>query len=333
MKPRSLRTSLVVGTFIWTVGLLLFSFLTLHVLIPNSTARVFLISATRFTHVIVIGGVLCMLFGFFYVRRSVAPINRLRDRLLAVHRGTEERVGGEYPSEVRPLVDDLNTLLDERERRVSRAIAKAGDLAHGLKTPLAVLAYEAEQARMAGQTELAQAIEQQVEIMRRQVEYHLAYARAGTPSAGTRTPVAASVEGLVRALRRIHSGRELRFDIEAAPTLDFAGRREDLDEMLGNLLDNACKWAKGVVSLVGSEQAGRLVILVEDDGPGIEPKLREVVMQRGMRADEAGPGSGLGLSIVRDLAELYGGAVELESSSLGGLRVRLVLPLAKSQEV
>lgn len=331
MKPRSLRASLVVGTFIWTIGLLLFSFLTLHVLIPNSTARVILITVSRFTHVIVIGGVVFMLFGFFYVRRAVAPINRLRDRLLAVHRGTEERVGGDYPSEVRPLVDDLNTLLDERERRVSRAIAKAGDLAHGLKTPLAVLAYESQQVRIAGQTELAQAIEQQVEIMRRQVEYHLAYARAGTPSAGARTPVAASVEGLVRALRRIHSGRELRFEI-AAPSLDFAGRREDLEEMLGNLLDNACKWAKGAVRLSGSELNGRLVILVEDDGPGIEPKLREVVMQRGMRADEAGSGSGLGLSIVRDLAELYGGAVELESSSLGGLRARLVLPLAESQD-
>jgi signal transduction histidine kinase len=328
MKPQSLRGSLVVGAVIWTVGLFMISFLTLHIIMPNSAARVVLISLSRYAHPIAFGGIICLAFGFWYVRRAVAPINRLRERLLAVHRGAEERVAGDYPVEVRPLVDDLNALLEERERRVARAVAKAGDLAHGLKTPLAVLTHEARQARQAGHADLADALDQQIEAMRRQVEYHLAFARAGTPTAGSRTPVADAVEGLARALKRIHSGREIGFEVVLDGEPVFRGRREELDEMLGNLLDNAFKWAKGEVRISGSAIDGRLILIVDDDGPGIEPALREVVLLRGMRADEAGPGSGLGLSIVRELAELHGGGVALETSPLGGLRATLTLPAA-----
>src|SRR5205085_7636178 len=167
--------------------------------------------------------------------------NNLRQRLAAVHSGVTPRVEGSYPAEVQPLVDDVNALLDERERRVKRAVAKAGDLAHGLKTPLAVLTYEAQQGRRAGHKELADDIEHQLNLMRRQIEYHLVHARASDPSARTTetASISESAEGLVRALHRAHAERDLQVDIESAESHIFRGARPDLDEMLGNLLDNA----------------------------------------------------------------------------------------------
>jgi two-component system OmpR family response regulator len=246
--------------------------------------------------------------------RGLSPINQLHNRLTAVHKGVAPRVGGNYPAEVQPLVDDLNALLDERERRVARAVAKAGDLAHGLKTPLAVLAHEAQQVRAAGHEQLAAEIDQQIDRMRRQIDYHLAHARsvASFTSPASRVSVAASAEGLARALERLHAERDLGIEIDAPASHVFRGQREDLDEMLGNLLDNACKWARARVRLTSSKEGERIVIAVEDDGPGIEPSMREAVMRRGVRADEAGQGSGLGLAIVRDLAEIHGVSFSIE---------------------
>jgi signal transduction histidine kinase len=237
-------------------------------------------------------------------------------------------VGGSYPAVVQPLVDDLNALIEERERRVSAAVAKAGDLAHGLKTPLAVLAHEAQQARAAGHELLAAEIDQQIDRMRRQIDYHLAHARsaASSVSPGARASIAVSAEGLVRALGRIHAERDLSVEIDVPASHAFRGQREDLDEMLGNLLDNACKWASAEVKLTCSKEGEQIVIAVDDDGPGIEPSMREAVMRRGIRADEAAQGSGLGLAIVRDLAETYGGSVSLGESPMGGARALLTLP-------
>ncbi|HVT57988.1 MAG TPA: ATP-binding protein [Thermoanaerobaculia bacterium] len=226
----------------------------------------------------------------------------------------------------------MNALLEDRERAIARALTTAGDLAHGLKTPLAVLAQEADRVGAAGHHELA-TLGQLVERMQRQVDYHLARARA-TASAregpGLRCPVLSSVEGLVRTMRRLHAGRELTIDTEVSPAHEVRGRREDLDEMLGNLLDNACKWARSRVaissSLEGASDDARLSISVDDDGPGLDPSLRAQVLQRGVRADQQVGGSGLGLAIVSDLAELYGGSVTLEASPLGGTRARLQLP-------
>ena len=156
---------------------------------------------------------------------------------------------GAYPAEVQPLVDDLNALLDHREQAIQRAIAKSGDLAHGLKTPLAILAQEAERARGAGQHEIAAAIDQQVERMRRQVDYHLAHARAvaSGATAGARSSVKDSADGLARALLRLHAERSIAIDVQVAEDVTVRAQREDLDEMLGNLLDNACKWARATV--------------------------------------------------------------------------------------
>jgi signal transduction histidine kinase len=258
----------------------------------------------------------------------LSPVNRLRERLAAVHQGHDRRVEGTYPAEVQPLVNDLNALLEHREQAVKRAVARAGDLAHGLKTPLAVLSQEAERAAANGQQELAQAVSQQVERMRRQVESHLAHARAAASGAtpGARCQVAESAEGLARTMLRLHADGGLAIDVRVPAAHSVRCQREDLDEMLGNLLDNACKWGRSRVSIESAAGPQSMVITVDDDGPGLDPSMREVVLQRGVRADEAAPGSGFGLAIVRDLADLYGGSITLDCSPDGGLRAQLTLP-------
>jgi signal transduction histidine kinase len=277
-------------------------------------------------------GILAVAFiagGLFLVRKALAPFHGLRANLSSLREGRSQRIAGDHPSEVQPLVDDLNALLEDRERAIARALTTAGDLAHGLKTPLAVLAQEAEQAAAEGHHELAATLGQLVERMQRQIDYHLARARAtaSTRAApGLRCPVLPSVEGLVRTMRRLHAGRELTIDTDVSPAHEIRGQREDLDEMLGNLLDNACKWARSRVVISSSIDDAHLVILVDDDGPGLDPSMRARVLQRGVRADQQVRGSGLGLAIVSDLVELYGGSITLETSPLGGTRARLQLP-------
>ena len=267
--------------------------------------------------------------GLFLVQRALAPLRRLRASLSAVREGQRRKIEGDHPTEVQPLVDDLNGLLEDRERAVARALSTAGDLAHGLKTPLAVLAQEAEEADAAGHHELATTLRQLVERMQRHVDYHLARARATPPARAVpaeRCAVLPSVEGLVRTMRRLHAERKLAVDVDVSPAHEIRGRREDLDEMLGNLLDNACKWARSRVVVSSSLETARLSIAVDDDGPGIDPSLRSQVLQRGVRADQRAEGSGLGLAIVSELAELYDGALTLETCPLGGTRARLELP-------
>jgi len=231
--------------------------------------------------------------------------------------------------QVRRGISPVRRFLDDREQAVRRAQSKAEDLAHGLKTPLAVLEQEAERVKSAGQDELAATIHEQVERMRRQIDYHLAQARASAsgPVSGARCAVKESVEGIARTLRRLHSDRGLTIEALVSADHIIAGQREDLDEMVGNLVDNACKWAKSRVRIESSRVKDMIVIDVDDDGPGLQESMREGVLQRGVRADEAAGGHGLGLAIVRDLAELYGGSISLESAPLGGLRARLRLPI------
>jgi signal transduction histidine kinase len=329
MRLVSLKARILFGATLWTIG----HFMIVAVIFVNLGAESVFVtrvlhSAVQTSAATAVVAVLFMYLGFLQVRRGISPINQLRYRLVAVHKGVDARVGGAYPAEVQPVVDELNALLDERERRVARALAKAGDLAHGLKTPLAVLAHEAQQVQAAGQERLAAEIDRQIDRMRQQIDYHLARARsvASSTSPGARTPIAASAEGIARVLQRLHSERGMRIEIDAPASHAFSGQREDLDEMLGNLLDNACKWARTRVRLTCSKEGEQVVIIVDDDGPGIEPSMREAIMQRGVRADQAAPGSGLGLAIVRDLAEIYRGSISLEASPMGGARARLSLP-------
>ena len=280
------------------------------------------------TIVLLAVAIACMAAGLSLVRRAFSPFDALRRRLAEVRKGAETAVAGSYPGEVQPLVDELNALLAHTRRAVERATAKAGDLAHGLKTPLAVLSNEADRLRSAGDSEFADTLAREVAQMRRQIEWHLAHARAAASGTALheRSPVADSVEGLRRALGRLHASRGIAIESRVSPGHSFHGRREDLDEMLGNLLDNACQWAKTRVAVDSDVRDGRLSVTVDDDGPGIPPELRESVLRRGVRADEAAPGSGLGLAIVRELAELYGGEIALGASPAGGLRARLELP-------
>jgi signal transduction histidine kinase len=323
----SLRTRLTVGALVWMTAVIV-AVIAGVVRLTRNHPEIATRHATHLTMIILAGA--AVVGGLFLVQKAVAPFRTLRGGLSSVREGRSQRIEGDYPSEVQPLVNDLNALLEDRERAVARALTTAGDLAHGLKTPLAVLAQEAEQAGAAGHGELAATLRQLVERMQRQVDYHLARARA-TASAraapGVRCAVLPSVEGLVRTMRRLHAERELSIDADVSPEHEIRGRREDLDEMLGNLLDNACKWARSRVAVSSSLDGDRLTISVDDDGPGLDPSMRAQVLQRGVRADQQVGGSGLGLAIVSDLAELYGGSVTLETSPLGGTRARLELPV------
>jgi signal transduction histidine kinase len=326
---RSFRLRLVFGLFLGAMGLLALT----HIATVLFVRRYRLVLHAGSAVLVGSLALLFLIIGLMQIRRGLSPFDRLRARLAAVRQGRGRHVDGSYPTEVQPLVNDLNELLDHREGAVRKALAKAGDLAHGLKTPLALLAQEADRAEASGNRELADAIRQQIERMNRQVDYHLAHARAAGSGAapGARCLVSASAEGLARTMLRVHAGRGLALDVHVPTHHAFRGEAQDLDEMLGNVLDNACKWARSRVTVASTQAGGRVDISVEDDGPGLDPAMWERVLQRGVRADEAAPGSGFGLAIVRELAELYGGSISLDRSTAGGLRARLDLPAASSE--
>src|SRR6202140_2619616 len=323
---RSFRWRILSGAFFWTLGLIPVGYLVFLAVHYRNRGRITPPSVATGTALVF--AFFCMLAGIWQVRAALSSLGRLRRQLSGVRDGSGRRVEGAYPIEVQPLVNDLNALLEHRERTVRRALAKAADLAHGLKTPLAVLAQEADRAEAAGEHEMAGTISLQGEKMRRQIEFHLAHARAaGSGNApGARCPVLPSVEGLTRTLLRIYAARGLAIQVDVPPGHFIRGQQEDLEEMLGNLLDNACKWAKSKVKIQSVQEDGAVVLTVDDNGPGLSPSIRDQVLQRGVRADEAAPGSGLGLAIVRDLAQLYEGTITLDDSPMGGLRASLWLP-------
>ncbi len=320
---RSLRSRLILASLLWTGGLLA---------LMHMASLMVIHAFPRFRGIHSVGpiifGLVLMAAGFVGVRQGLTPFRHLRERLMAVRRGERRRVEGVYPNEVQPLIDDLNALLEDREKAVKRAFATAGDLAHGLKTPLTLLAQEADRAGASGNPEWAATINLHVERMSRHVDFHLARARAAASGAAGAAPclVAPCVEALVRTLLKLHAGKTLEISSTIGPELFARVQPEDLEEMIGNLLDNACKWANSRIALEASQTGSLLVLKLDDDGPGLAPNLRGVALERGVRIDEAAPGSGLGLAIVRDLAEIYGGSISLDDSPLGGLRARLSLP-------
>ena len=261
---------------------------------------------------------------------GLAPLRDLRAALAALREGRTQRLDGVYPGEVQPLVDDLNAVLVRNTEVVQRARAQAGNLAHALKTPLTVLAQAAREAPAS--TDAAAAlpplVEEQVALSRRHVEWHLARSRAAAAQGvvGMRTAIRPAVDGLARVLAKLYADRQLVLSIDAAPTLAFAGEAQDLQEMLGNLLDNAFKAARSRVQIGAVIEQDRLRITVDDDGPGIADERLADALRRGIRLDEATPGSGLGLAIVDELASLYGGTLTLGRSAWGGLRATLLLP-------
>ncbi|HNJ75452.1 MAG TPA: sensor histidine kinase [Azospira sp.] len=257
---------------------------------------------------------------------GLAPLGKLRRGLERIGKGEAQRIEGDYPAEIAPLVDEFNSVLEQNAAVVERARTQAGNLAHALKTPLSIL------ANSTGGLDdpLARTVREQVAGARRQIDYHLARAQAAANRLpGTRTALAPVIDGLMRAMHRLHAEQAL--DLAVQPMADapcFHGDVQDLQEMLGNLLENACKWARHRVEVNAGVAKGVLWITIDDDGKGLPAAQRSAVLQRGVRADEQVPGSGLGLAIVSDLAQLYGGSVSLEDSPLGGLRARLTLPAA-----
>lgn len=273
------------------------------------------------------------LAALFQVRVGLRPLAHLRDGLAAVRDGRSHAIDGRFPSEIQPLVEEFNAVLARNAEIVARARTHAGNLAHAVKTPLTVLANAAAQtADDAPAAALSRLVGEQVALARSQVDYHLARSRAAAAVdvPGLRTPLRPVLEGLLRLMDKVHAGRGLQVSLSAcADGLAFRGEAQDLQEMLGNLIDNACKWAAGRVEVRAVDDAGVLQVCIDDDGPGLPAAAREAVFARGVRADETTPGSGLGLAIVRDLAELYGGEVDLRDAPLGGTRALLRLPLAR----
>jgi len=253
------------------------------------------------------------------------PLRRVRLEIARLRAGRSARITAEMPDEVAPMVDELNALVEHNERQAEEARRHAGNLAHALKTPLTVIM----NAAAAGSPDLADTVVREARTMRRQVDHHLARARAvgRRGSQHSRADLWPSLESVERAVARLY--RHVRLDLTGERELQVRVERQDLDEMLGNLVENAAKYGGGSVFVTIEQRGDFAVVLIEDDGPGIPSDERVRIFDRGVRLDSGKPGTGLGLAIVRDVAEIYGGSVSLEESEdLGGLLVRLSLPAA-----
>ncbi|HUD84838.1 MAG TPA: ATP-binding protein [Xanthobacteraceae bacterium] len=275
------------------------------------------------------------------VRFGLAPLKRISASLAAIRSGRAERLEGEFPDEIAPLARETNALIDANREIVERARTHVGNLAHALKTPLSVIVNE---AATRGNDPLAHKVLEQTDIMRDQVARQLERARLAARSSviGTLIDVPPVVTALARTMEKLHRARDIAIAVDVPSHAHFRGEQQDLEEMLGNLVDNACKWAQSRVAIeVVAERPSaeseknadgengdktRVRIIVDDDGPGLSPAEREQVALRGQRLDETKPGSGLGLSIVVELASLYGGVLTLGTAPIGGLRTELALP-------
>jgi signal transduction histidine kinase len=259
------------------------------------------------------------------VRWGLAPLDQVSKSLANIREGRADKLEGPFPHEIQPLADELNALVAHNAEVVSRARTHVANLAHFLKTPLSVLANEVQGVP----GPLAETVARQVTTMRRQVDHYLSRARtvASAKVIGARAEVAPVIGDLTRALNKIYAPRGIHVEKQCPEGLYFRGDRSDLEEMVGNLLDNACKWAEGEVAVtVSPGKPGRLSVVVADDGPGLTDEQKKRVVERGERLDESKPGSGLGLSIVKEIASLYGGYLTLGRAAAGGLSAELDLP-------
>jgi signal transduction histidine kinase len=277
-------------------------------------------------------GIVLLLTTIFQVRFGLAPLKRISDAIADIRSGRAEQLEGEFPVEIAPLARETNALIEANREIVERARTHVGNLAHAIKTPLSVIVNEASAHR---NDHFARKVLEQTDVMRDQLAHHLERARiaARVTIVGTVTEVAPAIEALQRTMEKIHRDRALAIEVKADPNARFRGERQDLEEMAGNLVDNACKWAASRVFIevlverpAGPGLSPTLRLIVDDDGRGLSAAERAQVSRRGQRLDESKPGSGLGLSIVVDLAALYGGSLSLGSAPSGGLRAELVLP-------
>ncbi|GGH13975.1 ATPase [Alsobacter metallidurans] len=268
----------------------------------------------------------------FQVRFGLLPLARLSAGVSAIRRGEADHVSGQFPDDIAPLAAEVNLLIDSNREILERARTQVGNLAHALKTPLSVVMNEA--AAEGGP--LSAKVQEQAAIMRDQVNWYLERARAAARagSVGAATEIGPIVDGILRTAAKIHTDRAIAFDGVVEPGAMFRGERQDLEEMIGNLVDNGGKWAATRVDVAvrPAEPTGDgrsyVCVTVDDDGEGVPEAAWTSMLRRGARLDESKPGSGLGLSIVADLASLYGGSLKLNRSPLGGLRAELTLPAA-----
>ena len=267
------------------------------------------------------------------IRWGLRPLDQVRRALSALRSGTQTRVEGTFPAEIAPLVNELNAVLESNQEVVDRARTQVGNLAHALKTPLSVVINEARANRDPASLKIVE----QTELMRRQVNHYLDRARIAAQSdvIGVVTDVEPVIDRLVRVMARLHDERGIKLISDVPEGARFRGEQQDFEEIVGNLVDNACKWARTKVSVSatyrapdGGEDPGLLELRIDDDGPGLRPQEIEAVTARGHRLDESKPGSGLGLSIVADLVTMYRGKLSLDRARLGGLCAIVELPAA-----
>jgi len=275
-------------------------------------------------------GVLLAAASWAQVGAGLAPLRRLRDQLGRLRQGEVRRLEGDHPEELSGLVADLNSMIEVQGEAVERARANAGKLGHGLKTPLALLAAEARELREKGESDAAEAIDREVETMNARVAQTLAAARAVGPrtAIGMRTALEPLLQHLVSVMKRLAPGDRLDWSVSVVPA-DTAVRidRRDLDDLFGNLLDNARKWARSRVLVSARGCGGDVEITIDDDGPGIPKEMINEVLADGVRLDRTVPGTGIGLGIAKDLAELHGGSVVVGESGRGGTRIVVRLPV------
>jgi len=278
---------------------------------------------------LVLLAVALLLATWLQVRMGLSPLDRIRRGVLSIRSGTIRRLSETYPDEVQPLVDEINELLDAGDKVVEDARAWTADLAHGLKTPLTALSADAQRLRAKGEAGMADDLEQLAQSMRRRVDRELIRARlrSEASSRAKHSDLLKILRGVVATLKRTPAGESLSWEIEAAEPAQVRLPPDDLAELLGNLLDNACKWSRTRVRVnIHRHDGWRLVI--EDDGPGVAEDQRAKLGQRGMRLDEQTAGTGLGLAIARDIAAAYEGKLAFGLSKLGGLAVHLNFPAA-----
>lgn len=287
----------------------------------------------RLFQALAVVGVGLLALTLMQVRFGLAPLRRVERELAAIRSGEAESLAGDVPTEIEPLQRELNALIKSNQDIIERARTQVGNLAHGLKTPLAVITNEARDDKSG----FGRKVAAQAELMRGQINHYLERARiaARVETIGRVTEVRPVADGLKRALERIYGDKGVTIEVVCADAVRFQGEKQDLEEMLGNLLDNACKWSGGRVTMearlaspAGRTGSRRLLIAIDDDGPGLSEQERARLGKRGLRLDESKPGTGLGLSIVADLAQTYRGEMRLEASPLGGLGARLDLPAA-----
>jgi len=279
---------------------------------------------------LLIFGIGLVMASVLQVRYGLRPLDRMRAALAAIRAGRAERLEGAFPSEIEPLATELNALIDANRVVVERSRTHVGNLAHALKTPLAVITNEARQGTGAP----AERIAQQAGVMREQIDHYLDRARLAAQHRviGGGSEVAPTVASLAKVMNLLHRERGLSIETEVPGGVEVRAQKAELEEMIGNLMDNACKWTKRRVRVrampTDGKRHGSVDITVEDDGPGLPEGARVEALRRGKRLDETVPGSGLGLSIVEELVSIHGGRFTLENSELGGLLARISLPVA-----